>query len=244
MKATFINASQSRTSIAIWVAMKKSPDKTPIAWLSALLSPDSYAVFEWQAVYEYIWAVTGKLAQGKTVYAAERLQVDPATQAGRLEKNGSDFRMVPFTPAHQMPAGEMMIEISGLVPQDYLAVGVNMRISAGIGQPGNGTSVVQAQPNLTFNWQPVDGYFANFGAIAQSEYDPQTMMRQSSLQLDFAGGSEVAVLLDASNTLTQLGSAKALQMLSSGAFARDSANIAGPCDRHGEDMNPMNQGGH
>ncbi len=202
--ALLVNGSNAKTSIAIWVRMQAAPDDAPIAWLSALLSPDSYSVFQWQASYEYIWANTGKLFSGKIVNAAQRVAVSDKAPAVRLEQHGNGYRLVPFTPALSLPPGRLLVEASGEVPMDQLTVGVNLRIDCGMGQPGDGASVVQAQPNLSFQWTVGEAYFANFGIIPQSQYDPPAVQNQAALPLDFGTGSEVGVILDRNNTLKQM----------------------------------------
>ena len=41
MKTTLVNAGPSHTSIAVWASFAQAPDNRPLAWLSALLSPNS-----------------------------------------------------------------------------------------------------------------------------------------------------------------------------------------------------------
>ena len=230
MRATLVNASQSQTDIAIWVAFAGEPASTPIAWISALLSPNCYAVYEWRANYELIWADTGKLLAGKTVNTAQRLPVASGS-AAQLEKLGGGYRLVPFAPPVPPTAGTLVVETSADIPADQLAVGINIRIDSGMGAPGDAANVVQAGPNLTYRWTLGETYYANAGAITQSEYDPPAFQTQTPLRLDFAGGSDVGILLDQANILHQLGNAQLAEIAGSAAFVRMPATpaISRPC---------------
>jgi len=220
MRATLVNASQSETSIAVWVDFAGGPASKPVAWISALLSPNCYAVYEWQAAYELVWADTGKLLAGKTVNAAQRLPTAPAGGAARLEKQGGGYRLVAVSPAVPPDPGTLLVETSADVPAEQLAVGVNIRILSGMGAPGDAAGVAQAGPNLTYRWTTGETYYANAGAITQSEYDPPALQTQTPLKLDFAGGSDVGILLDQANILHQLGNAQLAEIASSAAFVR------------------------
>jgi len=201
--ATLINASGAKTSIAIWVQMQQQPQPAPIAWLSALLSDGSYTVFRWRTAYEYIWANTGKLIAGKTVSAAQRLAVTDQAPAARLEKRGNTYRLQPLVPPGGGTPGALLIE-AGAIPRDTLTIGVNLRIVSGFGQPGNGSSVVQAEPNVSRNWTAGETYFAGFGQVAQSEFDPQGLSSQAPLAIDFGTGADVVLLLEPGNVLKQV----------------------------------------
>lgn len=238
MRATLVNASQSQTSIAIWVVFAGGPAAKPVAWLSALLSPNCYAVYEWQAVYEAVWADTGKLVAGKTVNAAQHLPATSAGFAARLEKQAGGFRLVPYAPPVPPDAGTLLIETSADVPANRFAVGVNIRIASGMGEPGDAASAVQAGPNLTYRWTTGETYYANAGAITQSEYDPPAFTTQTPLKLDFAGGSEVGILLDQANVLQQLGNSQLAGIVRSAAFIRIPAP-AGACSPRGTAAAPI-----
>lgn len=205
--ATLINASGAKTSIAIWVQMQQQPQPAPIAWLSALLSDGSYTVFQWKTAYEYIWANTGKLISGKTVSAAQRLAVTDQAPAARLEQHGNTYRLQSFVPPNGGTPGTLLIE-AGAIPQDTLTIGVNIRIVSGFGQPGNGSSVVQAEPNISRSWTTGETYFANFGQVTQSEFDPQNLSTQAPLAIDFGSGPDVVLLLDQGNVLKQVTNSK------------------------------------
>ncbi|WP_417675065.1 hypothetical protein [Roseibium sp.] len=202
-----INASGAKTSIGIWVQMQQQPQQAPIAWLSALLSDGSYTVFQWKTAYEYIWANTGKLISGKTVNAAQRLAVTDQAPAARLEQRGNTYRLQSFVPPNGGTPGVLLIE-AGAIPRDTLTIGVNLRIVSGFGQPGNGSSVVQAEPNVSRSWTAGETYFANFGQVTQSEFDPQNLSSQASLEIDFGSGPDVVLLLDQGNVLKQVTNSK------------------------------------
>ena len=205
MKTTLVNAGPSHTSIAVWASFAQAPDNRPLAWLSALLSPNSYTVFEWQAAYDFVWAETGKLVSGKTVSAAQHLPATSVAGMAMLEKHGNGFMLAPFAAPTPPPAGTLLIQTSSDVPADQLTIGINIRIASGIGQPGNGTAVVQAQPNIAYRWTTEETYFASAGQFSQSEYDPPDFTIRPPLALDFSSGPEAVVLLDSANLLHQLG---------------------------------------
>jgi hypothetical protein len=217
MKATLINDSPARSSIAIWVRMAKAPDDMPVAWICAALSRQSFTVFEWETVYEFVWANTGKLISGKTIRAAERIEA--AVPTVRLERAGDSYRFIPIASAARS-ARRLTITTMDDIPQGVLAIGMNIRITSGIGQPGDAANVVQAHPNMVRAWETGEHYYANFGAIAQSEYDPEILRKQPPLDLDFSAGPEIGVLLDSSNTLKQLTDSQVDALIAGREFKR------------------------
>ncbi|MBW6421664.1 hypothetical protein KX729_09445 [Rhizobium sp. XQZ8] len=217
-RATLINAGPSRTCIAIWPEMQKSPDPSPVAWFSALLLSESFAALQWQASYEYVWSNTGKLFSDKVVSVAQRLAPSGTAPAVRLEQKGTGYQLVPFTPTHEMASDSMVIETSADIPSGGLTVGINIEIAAGIGQPGNAVSVIEAQPNLSYSWTIGETYYAGYGAISPSQYDPSALKLQTPLRLDFGSTGEIVVMLDSRNVLMQLDSAEAAELIASGRF--------------------------
>jgi hypothetical protein len=217
MKATLINDGPARSSIAIWARIAKAPDDKPVAWICAALSRQSFTVFEWDTVYEFVWANTGKLISGKTIRAAERMEA--AVPAVRLERAGDSYRFIPIASVAKT-ARRLTITTMGDIPKGMLAIGMNIRIASGIGQPGDAANVVQAQPNMVGAWETGERYYANFGALAQSEYDPEIFRMQTPLELDFSAGPEIGILLDSSNTLKQLTDSQADELIASRGFER------------------------
>ena len=220
MLATLINASSLTTSVVIAAEMAEAPSTVPIAWLCAVLRPNSYTRFAWQASYEFLWARTGSLMARKTVLAAERLPVTDTVRAVRLSYQGGLVRFEPFEPVPPLPEGGMLIDCGGDVRINDVAIGVNLRIDSGFGQPGTGTSVAQAHPHRQFLWRPVVEYYAYYGAISQSEYDPPAFKLQPRLTLDTSGG-EFGVLLTAANQLVQLDASEVERLLAQGGFRSD-----------------------
>lgn len=217
MKATIINGSSSRTNIAVWGVLKNDGGAEPVAWISPLLSPATYACYEWDLDYQYIWANTGALVSGKMVYAAQR--VDASASPVCLTRDGdAGYSLVPYKPPVDPPPGKLLIETAGDIPLGQLAVGINLRIASGPGQPGSGVSVLQAQPNLVYTWDTGMAYFANFGAIPQSEYDPGLFKTQKKLVHDLSGDPDAVIMLDESNVLKQLKNSQAEEILSAGSF--------------------------
>jgi hypothetical protein len=224
MQAILVNASKSRTSIALWMTLAKSPDTKPVAWISALLAPGSYSIFKWGSTYEYVWADTGTLIQGKTIGVAERMTATAPTV--QLQKHGAGYRFVAVNGQAKAP-GDLTISTTGDIPQNRLSIGINLRIDSGIGQPGDAVNVVQAQPNLDSTWTVGERYFANFGSVAQSEYDPVIFGLQTPLELDISTSSDVVVLLDQTNTLQQLKDSSALSEMRQHDFSRSAPKAPG-----------------
>lgn len=206
--ATLINASGATTSIAIWVRMRHEPQPSPIAWICALLSDGSFTKFEWQESYEYIWGNTGKLVAGKTVSAAQRLAVTEQAPAARIEKHGQSYRLQPYVPPSGLPPRTLEIVAANDIPQDKLTIGINSRIVSGFGQPGNGNNVVQAEPNVTRRWTTDAEYFAGFGQVVQSEFNPRNLSPPKPFPIDFKSGPDIVLLLEPGNVLKQLKDSK------------------------------------
>lgn len=215
-RATLINAGPNSTCIAIWPEMQKSPDPSPVAWFSALLLSESFATLQWQASYEYVWANTGKLFSDKVVSVAQRLAPSSTAPAVRLEQTGTGYQLVPFTPTHEMASDNMLIETSADIPAGGLTVGINIEITFGIGQPGNAASVIEAQPNLSYSWTVGETYYAGYGAISPSQYNPSALKLQAPLRLDFGSTGEIVIMLDSKNVLMQLDSVEATELIASG----------------------------
>lgn len=202
--ALLVNASGTTTSIAIWVELRDRPQPKPIAWICAALPDQGFTTIRWETAYDYIWANTGKLVAGKTILVAERLAVTEQRRAVRLEKDGGGYRFAAYDPTPPPTSTTLLIDVADGIPAGQLTVGVNLRIVSGIGQPGNGCSVVQAEPNVPRQWTTGETYFASFGAVYQSQFDPRFASGLPPLQLDFTGGPDVGLLLDASNRLRQM----------------------------------------
>lgn len=199
-----VNAGTAATSIAVWAKMQSAPTSEPIAWICASLQVNGYTTFAWETAYQYLWANTGHLTPGKTVAAAQRVPVSDRVPAVRLEKQNTHYRLVPFTPSPALPPGDFLIETDGNVPQDQVTIGINLRIISGFGQPGNGTSVVQAEPNVSRRWSAGETYFAGFGGVVQSEFAPKSLSTQTPLEIDFSTGATAGLILDSSNVLRQM----------------------------------------
>ena len=194
------NVSFATTTIAVWSTITATPGTgAPLMWLAAVLPPKSFTIFDWIEEREFIWAETGALKPGVIVVAAERELSAKHPNGVKLisHRKGYAFESRSAGP------GET-IQVSSSVPQDRLTVGLNLKITGGIGRPGSGASVRQALPNVSYSWSGEPTYAAGFGALAQSEYDPSALSGQTPLSLDFSKSQEIGVLLDANNSLEQL----------------------------------------
>jgi hypothetical protein len=115
-----------------------------LAWMAQSTNPTTRVVFSWNVCYDFVWYESGTLAPGILCVAA---QIWPANLSDEnqvtLTRNsyGPIFQNLTQGPV----AGNLYIVQDGTIPAQT--------ISAGIGMSESGTFVVQAQPNLTFNFQ-------------------------------------------------------------------------------------------
>lgn len=126
-----------------------------LAWLaSPLMIPvGDQITFEWEVVYNFVWGETGNISPGATFNASGVIDADPAganatTFSASPEPNLSGAVKAP-------PVGSLIISDAGSLPLYVYSVG--------IGMSGAGIHVVQAGPNLTYQFRPTLNYWIAAG---------------------------------------------------------------------------------
>jgi hypothetical protein len=129
-----------------------------LAWLTKEVNATTRVIFRWALEHAFVWYDCGKLAPGVQCVAS---QVRPAGLTGNNQvdfiRNDHGFLFAEPT-ADPEKAGNLYIVQDGTIPQDQAAVG--------IGMGGQGSLVVQAQPNLTYAFiAPNPQYWITFGSF-------------------------------------------------------------------------------
>lgn len=123
-----------------------------LAWFTYGLNSGSQATFQWEVDYNMFWSTTGVLAGGVNVIASQSMDCT-------LQNNneiGLTYNSFGFTFQDQTTSttpGISFIE-DNTIPANTASVG--------IGMSGAGTFAVQAQPNMTANFNPTPTYWLGF----------------------------------------------------------------------------------
>jgi len=131
-----------------------------LAWFAQPSNPTTRIVFNWNVNYDFVWAETGELVPGVMFVASQTWPADLSTmnQVTYSEQSGA------YTFENQGPGpvqGTLFVKESSLIPANASAVG--------IGMSGNGTFVVQAEPNITASFTPHPAYWITFGSYTEGE---------------------------------------------------------------------------
>ncbi len=156
----FVNNSSNTATATVYQEDPTAvPGQYPLAWKASLASPSNQVQFTWQVEFDFVWGQTGVLAPGEIFQAAQVLSADLSTSNKvTLVSDGAPT----FTDQTQGPeAGKLFIDQASSVPID--------EISVGVGMAGDGTFVVQAQPNSQFIYEPQISYWIVFGTFEQGE---------------------------------------------------------------------------
>lgn len=141
-------------------ACTEVPRAMSIAWFAKRNHPHTSVAFRWRIEYSFLWSESGILAPGAVVdasqvFAANLQNLNKIT----LTYTDGAYNFINQTKGAQ--PGKLYIVQDQNIPLKQACVG--------IGISGLGTCVVQAQPNMTLNFNPCPNYYLAFGAYTQGE---------------------------------------------------------------------------
>lgn len=199
----FVNSASSTFSLGCIVTLEgiNNPSPThPIMWMSVKLEPGKIQIFKWRNSFEFIWAATGQLQTGSIIVPAARKRANAKRGETILLTRRRGREKYRFRSLEKVPeAGLLQIMCDGTIPAQSISVGLNIKILGGIGLPGSGVVVQQAQPNLLYTWKTKPDYFATFGSFIQGSYQPVT---QGLIPFSFPNNvNTMSVTLQQNNTL-------------------------------------------
>ncbi|SHJ90006.1 hypothetical protein SAMN04488028_10274 [Reichenbachiella agariperforans] len=137
-------------------------DVMSLAWFAKSAYPTTNILFQWQIDYCYTWSRQGILKPG-IIYEAAQTWVADLTN-----KNAIDFIKDTSLDAYSFENQTAGSEDGSLYINEKRNVGAN-ECSVGIGMSGNGTFVVNSQPNMQLQFTPHPKYWITFGTFTQGE---------------------------------------------------------------------------
>ncbi len=157
---TLVNNSTSPTSLAL--LQNANEHGNVVAWLAKYAYPGTQVRFTWDdADLCFVWAGTSQLSPGVV------LDVSQVVPAGANANNAIDFSYDAANRTfylHNLRDGNrpntMTVTADNTLPVNAVAVG--------IGMASKPTVVMQAQPNMNYQFTPQPTYFLAFGNITQS----------------------------------------------------------------------------
>lgn len=157
---TLVNNSTAPTSLAL--LQNASEQGNVVAWLAKYAYPGTQVRFTWDDTdLCFVWAGTSQLSPGVV------LDVSQVVPAGANANNAIDFSYDAANRTfylHNLRDGNrpntMTVTADNTLPVNAVAVG--------IGMAGKPTFVLQAQPNMNYQFTPQPTYFLAFGNITQS----------------------------------------------------------------------------
>ncbi len=168
---TLVNNSTSPTSLAL--LQNASEQGNVVAWLAKYAYPGTQVRFSWDdSDLCFVWAGTGQLSPGVV------LDVSQVVSAGANANNAIDFSYDAANRTFYLHnlrdgnrPGSMTVTADSTLPINAVAVG--------IGMASKPTFVLQAQPNVNYQFTPQANYFLAFGNITQSAVvDPDAVKSQ------------------------------------------------------------------
>lgn len=125
-----------------------------LAWFSKRATPKTTVNFKWTIDYNFVWSETGLLVPGVVFDASQTFGANlQTTNKITLTHAGGAYDFINQTKGPQ--PGILYITEDSTIPLKQASVG--------IGMSGNGTFVVQAQPNFNLTFTPHPKYFIAFG---------------------------------------------------------------------------------
>jgi rhizosphere induced protein len=162
-----------------------------LAWFARGLYPNTRLRFDWRVDYCFVWGETGQLRPGVNFFAGQTPPAELSTMnLITLDYDGAFH----FKDQMDGPQMGLFIRASHNIPLDQGAVG--------IGMSGQGTMVIQAQPNMTYTFTPRPQYRIAFGNFRQGDVlDVEDI--DNSAQIEFPPGIyQMAATLNPDNTWT------------------------------------------
>jgi hypothetical protein len=160
LQITLVNNSTAPTSLAVLQNATESNGGV-VAWLAKYVYPNAQVRFTWDSTSLcFVWAGTGQISPGVSVDASQI--VSTSLTEGNVISLSYDSKNRTFFFHDQTDGGQpgtLSIRNDSSIPQNAVAVG--------IGMASKPTLVMQAQPNMNYQFMPRPSYALAFGAITQ-----------------------------------------------------------------------------
>jgi hypothetical protein len=161
-----LRVNNQSTNFFDFCVFQRMPDTTvrdvfSLAWFAQPAHPTTTLTFRWTIDYSFVWNEPGKLVPGVVFDDSQTWDADPADPA--LNTVGLDYIDGAFTFERKPGTANngLYIKQGPEVPADTAGVG--------IGMSGNGTYLVQAQPNLELVFQPHPNYWVAAGTFTEGQ---------------------------------------------------------------------------
>ncbi len=169
------------------------PNVLSLAWFSKYAFPSTNIIFKWEIDYNFVWSQTGTLEPGVTFIASQAWDADLSSNNQVTFTHENDTYTFKNKTADPR-SGSLYIKEDGTLPLKEAAVG--------IGMSGNGTFVVQAQPNMNLTFTPHPKYWIAFGNYTEGQVLDITEMTNVK-EIDFPPNTySMTAILNADNSWT------------------------------------------
>lgn len=176
----FLNNSSSPGNFCIFQQNPNNPPpgSFPLAWLVQSANPHARVPISWNTDFYFFWAKTGQLMPGVIFNAGEAFLTSLAeNNAITLTKQDNNYKFIDQKSGYQQGVLSVSTDTTTAFNQ----------ASIGIGMSGSGTLAVQAQPNMTFSFSPIQGYWITFGEFKQGQVLNQSEI-PNAVQIVFPHG--------------------------------------------------------
>lgn len=166
------------------------PGVFTLAWFAKPVATGVDVDFCWTIDYNFVWSEQGELQPG-ICFAANQVLAAGLIQKNRVgfTDNNSAFQFVNQDSSGA--EGSLTINGDNTIPKK--------KATFGIGMSGQGTFVVDAEPNLAAVFTPHPTYWVSFGSFDQGQVlDIQTLVNTAEVQFP-ANVYEVTAELDSGN---------------------------------------------
>jgi len=174
---TLKNESSQPWTFYVYQRMPEQPSFVfSLAWLASpsMVPAGGQVTFVWEVAYNFVWGETGPISPGMIFTADQVIAGDPAGA------NSTTFSVSPepnfSSPVPVPPWGSLAINDAASVPLRLFSVG--------IGMSGAGTFVVQASPNLRYQFAAETSYWiaAGTNVRAGTVLSPATITNSAQVQ--------------------------------------------------------------
>ncbi len=153
-------------------------DVMSLAWFAKSAYPTTCLKFKWNVDYCYTWSRQGELKPGIVYNASQTWDADLS------KTNSIDFAKDVDLDAYSFTNQTIGSKEGSLYIMEKKSI-VAKECSVGIGMSGNGTFVVNAQPNMQLQFTPHPKYWITFGSFEQGEVLDIEEITATALELEF-----------------------------------------------------------
>lgn len=165
----------------------------PVAWRAQPAGPNTRVPISWNTDYHFFWAKTGRLQPGVMFHAGQAIAT-----------NLREGNAITLTNHHGGYAfvGQQNAPEQGTLRITTDATTAHEQASVGIGMSGATAFAVQAQPNMTFVFEPRVEYWVMFSDTPQGQVIDPTIIT-NAVKVEFPHGiSSMNVTLNPNFTWT------------------------------------------